>query len=234
VAALREAVAERRPTAVHLCNAYTLTLSSRDASYARSLDGALNLVDGTPVTWYYRLLTGNPARGPVRGPSFMRRVLDEPGLRHYLYGGTERVLANLEAAIALHHPAAAVVGRHAPPFSSLDDHDVASLVADLEATHASVVWVGLGTPKQDLLLAALAESTDVVGVGVGAAFDFLSGEKKEAPAVLHGTGLEWLHRLATEPRRLWRRYLLGNVAFLRLATHELRAQRRLRRLHSSA
>jgi N-acetylglucosaminyldiphosphoundecaprenol N-acetyl-beta-D-mannosaminyltransferase len=80
----------------------------------------------------------------------------------------------------------------------------------------------------------LAESTDVVGVGVGAAFDFLSGEKKEAPAVLHGTGLEWLHRLATEPRRLWRRYLLGNVAFLRLATHELRAQRRLRRLHSSA
>ena len=234
VAALREAVSQRRPTAVHLCNAYTLTLSATDPDYARSLDGAVNLVDGVPVAWYYRLLTGTAARGPVRGPSFMRRMLDEPGLRHYLYGGTEQVLDSLEQAIATDHPDAVVVGRQAPPFRPLEDADVAELVADVEATDATVVWVGLGTPKQDILLAALARSTHVVGVGVGAAFDFLSGEKKEAHRLLHGTGLEWLHRLATEPRRLWRRYLLGNAAFVRLAARELRAQRGSRRRQAGA
>jgi len=229
VAALREAVAHRKATAVHLCNAYTLTLAAKDADYAQALRGGLNLIDGTPVTWYYRLLAGKPARGPVRGPSFMRRMLDEPSLRHYLYGGTEAVLENLETAIATEHPHAVVVGSHAPPFRALESTDVAALVADIEATKASIVWVGLGTPKQDHVLSVLAESSSVVSVGVGAAFDFLSGEKKEAPPALHGTGLEWLHRLATEPRRLWRRYLLGNSAFLRLAVRELRSQSRSRR-----
>jgi len=229
VAAVLDAVAQRRPTAVHLCNAYTLTLAAKDADYARSLDGGLNLVDGTPVAWYYRLLTGTPARGPVRGPSFMRRMLDEPGLKHYLYGGTDEVLDSLEKAIATEHPAASVAGRHAPPFRALEDQDIAALMADLQATKAHIVWVGLGTPKQDHLLALLAASSSVVSVGVGAAFDFLSGEKREAPPALHGSGFEWMHRLATEPRRLWRRYLLGNSTFLRLAVRELRSQSRSRR-----
>lgn len=234
VVAVLEAVGQRRATAVHLCNAYTLTLSAKDSDYARSLDGGLNLIDGTPVAWYYRLLTRAPARGPVRGPSFMRRMLDEPGLRHFLYGGSDEVLESLEKAIAAEHPQAVVVGSHAPPFRPLEDADIAALLTDLRATDATIVWVGLGTPKQDLLLARLAQSSNVVSIGVGAAFDFLSGEKKEAPPALHGSGLEWLHRLATEPRRLWRRYLLGNTAFIRLAGRELRAQRRSRRRQGGA
>jgi len=234
VAAVLQAAAHHRSTAVHLCNAYTLTLSAKDADYARSLDGGLNLIDGTPVAWYYRLLTRAPARGPVRGPSFMRRMLDEPGLQHYLYGGTDEILGSLEKAIATEHPNAVVVGSHAPPFRPLQDADVAALLADLRATNATIVWVGLGTPKQDHLLALLAESSSVVSIGVGAAFDFLSGAKKEAPRALHGTGLEWVHRLATEPSRLWRRYLLGNATFVRLAVRELRAQRRSRRRQGGA
>lgn len=234
IAAVLEALAEGRPTAVHLCNAYTLTLSAGNADYARSLNGGLNLIDGTPVAWYYRLLTGAPSRGPVRGPSFMRRMLDEPGLRHYLYGGTDEVLEGLQKAIVSKHPNAVIVGSHAPPFRPLEDSDVVALLADLRATAANIVWVGLGTPKQDHLLAQLAESSSVVSVGVGAAFDFLSGEKKEAPPVLHGSGFEWLYRLATEPRRLWRRYLLGNTAFVRLASRELLAQRRSRRRQGGA
>lgn len=224
---VRTAADERRPLAVHLCNAYTLTLADRDAEYARTLGRpSLNLVDGTPVTWYFRALTGRAARGPVRGPTFMRRMLREPGLRHFLFGGSPEVLVNLERRIVSEHPQAEVVGRIAPPFGPLQDEDFDQLRAALAQSGADVVWVGLGTPKQDVVVDRLAREVGTVAIGVGAAFDFLSGAKREAPAFLHRTGLEWLHRLATEPRRLWRRYLFGNAAFLRLAASELVQQRR--------
>jgi N-acetylglucosaminyldiphosphoundecaprenol N-acetyl-beta-D-mannosaminyltransferase len=213
---------------VHLCNAFTLSLAARDASYARALGGgSLNLVDGTPVTWYFRLRHGGAARGPVRGATLMRRVLDEPGIRHYLYGGTEEVLAHLRAAIGLQHPVAEVVGAESPPFRETSDEDVDHLVEALSRTGANVVWIGLGTPKQDILIDRLTRTHDCVALGVGAAFDFLSGQKREAPDFLHGTGLEWTHRLISEPGRLWRRYLWGNAGFLGLAARELwRADRR--------
>lgn len=213
--------------AVHLCNAYTLTLSDRDPAYAASLGGAsLNLVDGTPVTWYYRALTGRRAQGPVRGPSFMRRMLDEPGIKHFLYGGTADVLAGLRATIQEEHPCADLVGAIAPPFAPLQEHEFTRLAAALKETKAQIVWVGLGTPKQDYLVQRLAAETGVVAIGVGAAFDFLSGHKREAPALLHRSGFEWTHRLATEPRRLWRRYLVGNVVFVRMALRGLREHRK--------
>jgi N-acetylglucosaminyldiphosphoundecaprenol N-acetyl-beta-D-mannosaminyltransferase len=219
---VRDAALSSQSLAVHLCNAYTLSLAARDQQYAAALaQTSLNLVDGTPVTWFFRLRTGATARGPVRGAELMRRTLDQPGLRHYLYGGTSEVLDSLQTALAIDHPTARVVGAEAPPFRPFDDADVQALLADLKRTDANVVWVGLGTPKQDLLLAELARLGGGLGIGVGAAFDFLSGHKAEAPAFLHGTGLEWAHRLLTEPRRLWRRYLWGNVAFLRLAATEL-------------
>ena len=226
---VRASATTRQPLAVHLCNAYTLTLASKDDGYAECLRRrSLNLADGTPVTWYYRALTGRRPHGPVRGPSFMRRMLAEPDMTHFLYGGTDAVLAALEEAISAAHPQARVVGRISPPFGRLRDRDFALLAQALTASMPHIVWVGLGTPKQDVLVDRLANDIGVVAVGVGAAFDFLSGQKKEAPRFLHRTGLEWLHRLATEPRRLWRRYLFGNAAFVRLATQELIRRRRSR------
>jgi N-acetylglucosaminyldiphosphoundecaprenol N-acetyl-beta-D-mannosaminyltransferase len=212
--------------AVHLCNAYTITLAARDARYRAALNGrSVNLIDGTPVAWHVRLLTGRPAKGPVRGPSFMRRMLDEPGLRHFLYGGTDEVLASLRREIAVSHPVATVCGAVAPPFRPVREGDVAALREELRGARADVVWVGLGTPKQDYLLASLVESDCCVAVGVGAAFDFIAGHKREAPLILQQSGFEWVHRLITEPRRLWKRYLLGNTRFVWLSMRALWSDR---------
>ncbi|RZS91281.1 N-acetylglucosaminyldiphosphoundecaprenol N-acetyl-beta-D-mannosaminyltransferase [Motilibacter rhizosphaerae] len=217
----------RQGVGVHMCNAYTLVSAEADEAHRASLaDDALNLVDGTPVSWYSRAVTREPSRGPVRGPGLMKAMLDRPHLRHFLLGGTDEVLADLRTAIERDHPAAEVVGAVAPPFRDPTDEDVAAYAEAVRRSGANVVWVGLGTPRQDLLIARLAGSVDAVLVGVGAAFDFLSGHKPEAPAYLHGTGFEWVHRLLSEPGRLWRRYLISNAVFVRLAARELRRQRR--------
>jgi N-acetylglucosaminyldiphosphoundecaprenol N-acetyl-beta-D-mannosaminyltransferase len=223
---LRDAVAARRPLAVHLCNAFTLTLAAQDAAYAACLSAnperghRVNLVDGTPVAWFAQLLTGRPSMGPVRGPTFMRRMLDEPHIRHFLYGGTEDVLARLQDQIARTHPNATVVGAIAPPVKEFDDADVTALSAQLRRSRTDILWVGLGTPKQDHFVERLVAQHDCVAVGIGAAFDFISGEKPEAPQSLQGTGFEWIYRLLSEPKRLWRRYLVGNLQFAWLVARE--------------
>src|SRR4051794_33281611 len=97
--------------AVHLCNAYTVTLADRSAGYRGLLNHrSLNLPDGTPVSWYHRVASGLKVRGPVRGPSLMRAVLERPGLRHYLLGSSPEVLADLERAVKTEHPDAVVAG----------------------------------------------------------------------------------------------------------------------------
>jgi N-acetylglucosaminyldiphosphoundecaprenol N-acetyl-beta-D-mannosaminyltransferase len=233
VASLAAAARAGEPQGLHLCNAYTLALAGRDPAYRETLlhPGAVNLPDGAPVAWYYRLASGAHARGPVRGPGLMRAALAEPGLRHFLLGGTEGVLADLAAEIVGSHPQAVVAGTLAPPFRDPTDADVEDWAATIRASGAEVTWIGLGTPRQDQLIARLTGRTGSVLVGVGAAFDFLSGHKAEAPALLHGTGLEWVYRLVSEPRRLWRRYLFGNAAFLAATARELAAARRRRVSH---
>lgn len=214
----------RQPLAVHLCNAYTLTLAAKDPAYAAALQHrSLNLPDGVPVGWFSRWQTGRPNSGPVRGPGLMRATLLRPGLSHFFLGGDEEVLTGLERAAHVVNPAVQVVGRLSPPYAPLDDASVETWATQIRDSGADIVWVGLGTPKQDLALAQLVDRVGVVLVGVGAAFDFLAGTKREAPERLRGTGLEWVYRLANEPRRLWRRYLIGNVQFLLIARRELRA-----------
>jgi N-acetylglucosaminyldiphosphoundecaprenol N-acetyl-beta-D-mannosaminyltransferase len=228
VDSLAAAAAAGSPQGLHLCNAYTLTLATRDPAYRATLQhpGAVNLPDGTPVSWYYRLASRHGARGPVRGPSLMKAGLARPGLRHFLLGGTDDVLADLEEVIARDYPQAVVAGRLAPPFGDPGDADLELWAASVREAGADVVWVGLGTPRQDVVISRLVGRTGAVLVGVGAAFDFLSGHKSEAPEVLHRTGLEWVYRLASEPRRLWRRYLFGNAAFVVQAVRQLALARR--------
>ena len=232
VASLANAALSGEPQGLHLCNAYTLSLAMRDPHYRKSLQhpGAVNLPDGTPVTWYFRLASRSPVRGPVRGPGLLRAALARPGLRHYLLGGTEEVLADLQAAIAREYPQAEVVGAFAPRFGDPTESELDAWAGRVCESGANLLWIGLGTPRQDHVIAELTGRTGAVAVGVGAAFDFLSGHKAEAPKVLHDTGLEWLHRLASEPRRLWRRYLFGNAAYLGHAARQLRAGRRSARL----
>jgi len=199
---------------VHLCNAYTLSLVDGDEQMRSALLAAdLNLADGTPVAVLGRR-HGLP--GPVRGTELVGEVARQGGadVRHYLYGGNEGVADLMAAALVRAVPEASVVGTECPPFRPLTDADLAGLVDRVRESGADVLWIGLGTPRQDYLVHLLAPQLSIPVVPVGAAFDFWSGTIREAPRFLRGTGLEWVYRLAREPRRLWRRYLLGNPRFL--------------------
>jgi N-acetylglucosaminyldiphosphoundecaprenol N-acetyl-beta-D-mannosaminyltransferase len=199
---------------VHLCNAYTLSLVDRDPTLrAALLEADLNLADGTPVAWLGRQ---SGMTGPVRGS----RLVGEVGalgiglVHHYLHGGKEGVADRMADELRRTLPGISVVGSSTPPFRPLSDDDIDALVERVRDSGANVLWIGLGTPRQDYLVHRLACRLAMPIVPVGAAFDFWSGEVSEAPAILHGSGLEWLHRLASEPRRLWHRYLVGNPRFL--------------------
>lgn len=236
VRGIEDAAHAKRSQGLHLCNAYTLTLATQQSEYRHMLahDQAVNLPDGTPVAWYFRLAHRRPARGPVRGPSLMKATLARTTLRHFLLGGTEEVLADLERVIARRYPGADVVGRLAPPFAEPGPEEIDGFAQVINECGAQVVWVGLGTPRQDRVIAALVDKVDAVLIGVGAAFDFLSGHKAEAPVMLHQTGLEWTYRLAQEPRRLWRRYLVGNTLFIISAARQLPSARRTDALSTKA
>lgn len=208
-----------RGMVVHLCNSYTLALARKDPAYAEMINrGDLNLPDGTPLAWLGKREQIPGFTSATRGPDLMREALrkgQDRGTRHYLYGSTPEVLARLREQIREFAPDAEVVGLESPPFGDQDEQAYAAAAGRMTEARADVVWVGLGTPRQDWAADALGRHADAVVVPVGAAFDFLAGTKPEAPRVLRDSGLEWVFRLMTEPRRLWRRYLVGNAGFLR-------------------
>jgi N-acetylglucosaminyldiphosphoundecaprenol N-acetyl-beta-D-mannosaminyltransferase len=216
-------VTGRAQGAVHLCNAYTLSLASRDPLLADVLErGSLNLPDGMPLVWIAKRIGVEHLETRVYGPDLMAKALDVGrsfGVKHYLYGSTDDVLAKLTGEIDRHWPGADIVGAESPPFTD-DPLVFERSLAAIEASGATVVWVGLGTPKQDVIAQRLAERHPVTFVAVGAAFDFLAGTKKQAPPWAQRNGLEWGYRLATEPGRLWKRYLIGNTRFVVLNVRE--------------
>jgi N-acetylglucosaminyldiphosphoundecaprenol N-acetyl-beta-D-mannosaminyltransferase len=213
---------------VHLCNAYTLALADADDSYRAMLARAsVNLPDGTPVVWANRLLHRDaevPAER-VRGPQLFLDVFDrgqDHGLRHYLLGSTPEVLAALETNLRRDYPRAEIVGVESPPFRPSTEVERDEQAERIRASGAQVVWVGLGTPKQDWECARLRDRLPLVFVAVGAAFDFAAGTKQPAPTWMQDNGLEWAHRFASEPGRLWRRYLFGNTRFVLAAVRRRR------------
>lgn len=206
--------------AVHLCNAYTLSLAHGDADYAALLDRAsLNLPDGAPLVWLARRFGAelSAANRPRGCDVFLRTVTDgrADGLRHYLYGATDETVTALRAELHRRAPGAHIVGAEAPPFrplSPVEENDVTTRFVD---SGADIVWVGIGTPRQDAFCDRFSTKVPATFIAVGAAFDFLAGNKREAPAWMQASGTEWMYRFASEPRRLWKRYLVGNAVFAR-------------------
>jgi N-acetylglucosaminyldiphosphoundecaprenol N-acetyl-beta-D-mannosaminyltransferase len=212
---------------IHLCNAYTFALADQDTRFKAMLEhAAINFPDGKSVVWANKLLhrSSTIPNDRVYGPDLFLDVFEkgqELGLRHYLLGSTPQVLSKLETELRRRFPKAAIVGVVSPPFRALTEQETAEQTARLVESKAQVIWVGLGTPKQDWESARLAGDVAAVFLAVGAAFDFIAGEKKQAPLWMQRNGLEWLFRLAVEPRRLWRRYLFGNARFLRAMIKEM-------------
>ena len=177
--------------------------------------------DGMPLVWALRR-AGYLSAGRVYGPDLMAGVFDRgqaEGVRHFLYGTTPEVLDDLEAGLLRRFPKARIVGRHSPPFRPLSAPEREEIAREIDAARPDIVWVGLSTPKQERWMAEMRDLLEApLLIGVGAAFDFHAGRKPQAPAALQKRGLEWAFRLATEPRRLWRRYLHVVPAYLVLST----------------
>jgi N-acetylglucosaminyldiphosphoundecaprenol N-acetyl-beta-D-mannosaminyltransferase len=177
----------------------------------------LTTPDGMPTVWLGRL-HGFKHMTRVYGPDYMLGLCEQSvarGYRHFLYGGKDGVAEELRAELIRRFPGLQIVGTYTPPFRPLNAAEEADLRSQLETLKPDVLWCGLSTPKQERFMAAYSKSLPVkLMVGVGAAFDLLSGNLSEAPDWVKKAGLQWLYRLVKEPRRLWRRYLSNNPRFV--------------------
>jgi N-acetylglucosaminyldiphosphoundecaprenol N-acetyl-beta-D-mannosaminyltransferase len=177
--------------------------------------------------WLLRL-KGHNIRQRVYGPDLMLLLCEEAakrGWRCFLYGGATGVPEQLMEVLEKRFPGLQIVGTYSPPFRPLTAEEDEAVCAMINAAKPDIVWVGLGSPKQDIWMYEHREKLDVsVMHGVGAAFDFLTGRVKQAPRWMMNAGLEWLFRLLQEPRRLWKRYTLTNLKFVfYLLAHVLRS-----------
>jgi N-acetylglucosaminyldiphosphoundecaprenol N-acetyl-beta-D-mannosaminyltransferase len=201
---------------IHLLNAYSVALAEQNVDYRKCLlTATTNFPDGKPLSLFTRW-TSSPLK-QVRGPRLFENVMDEGrgrGVRHFLLGSTPETLEKLKNALEHRYPGVQIVGVMSPPFRELTAAEIVDQDAKIADTKPDIVWVGLGTPKQDFEAQRLARSGRFMAVAVGAAFDFSAGTKREAPNWMSAVGVEWLFRFASEPRRLWRRYLIGNVVFI--------------------
>jgi N-acetylglucosaminyldiphosphoundecaprenol N-acetyl-beta-D-mannosaminyltransferase len=205
------------PNWVGVCNAYTATVARRDRSLRAFYEAAaLNLPDGMPLVWASRLY-GRPIPERVSGPDFLlslARAAAARGYRFFFLGATEPVLDAMSRNLRIAAPGLTVAGTLAPPFGTFSGEDDRRMAEAVNAARPDVLWVGMSAPKQETWLLRMGDRLHVrLGVGVGAAFDFFAGRVRRAPAWMRGAGLEWVWRLSQEPRRLWKRYLVGNAGF---------------------
>ena len=176
---------------------------------------AMNVPDGMPL-----VLIGKALGFPVSrtcGPDLMEKMMLEGPknrLKHFFYGGKEGVADALARIYREKAPGVEIVGTYCPPFRSLTSMESAEIVEIIKKSGADIVWVGMSSPKQDVWIVEHKDHLTATLIGVGAAFDFHSGAVKRAPTWMQHYGLEWLHRLAQEPRRLWRRYLVLAPTFV--------------------
>ena len=207
-----------------ICNAHSVVTTRQDQAFAAAVAGAdMATPDGAPVAWMLKRL-GATGQTRVSGPDLMLDYCahaSRSGQSIYLYGSTDATLAALQVELLRRWPALRIAGAESPPFRALTPEEDAAAVRRINASGAGTVWVSLGCPKQELWMAAHRGRVQAVMVGVGAAFDFHAGTVLRAPGWMRDNGLEWLHRLASEPRRLWKRYLVTNTAFVLGAARQL-------------
>ncbi len=218
-------IAERRANFVCLRDVHGVMACQKDqALLAIHETAGLVAPDGMPLVWLGRLM-GSRRIGRVCGPDLMPALCAlslEKGYRHYFYGGAPGVTERLVERLRARFPGLEIAGAHAPPFRPLSEMEDQAVVAAINESGADIVWVGLGSPKQERWMAAHLGRLDApVMLGVGAAFDFHAGAIGRAPVWMQNSGLEWLFRLVSEPRRLWRRYLVMAPKFLVLAVLQL-------------
>ncbi len=215
---IEAAVAARQRAYVCVAAVHTVMESQEDLELREAvLASDFTVPDGQPLVWAMNLL-GHHLSSRVYGPDLMERACEraaETGQRFFLYGGRAEALERLRDELPARYPGLTIAGIRHAPFRELTEEEAAEVAAELNAANADVVWVGLGVPLQEKWMNAMRARLEApVLVGVGAAFDFHAGLKRQAPDGMQRLGLEWAFRLMQEPRRLWRRYLRYNPRFV--------------------
>ncbi len=210
----------RKRTYICVAPASTIVDSQSDHSYKKVLDNADMITpDGMPLVWAAKLM-GDKNIERTYGPDLLLALCErgqEKGYGHYFYGGMESTCSLLGNVLKKKFSNIDIRGYYAPPFRPSHAQEDEEIIGRINGLNADVLWVGLGSPKQDYWMYEHREKLNVpVIIGVGAAFDFIAGVKRQAPWWMQRCGLEWFFRLCSEPKRLWRRYLIGNTRFIYL------------------
>ncbi len=227
---LARAIAGGPPAYVVTPNAAHLATLQENQVFQAVYRGAwLSVADGLPLVWASRLLH-TPLPGRVNGTDLFERLCAgaaERGLSVFLLGGRPGAADAAAEALRRRHPRLLIAGTRCPPPGFERDIDELGRVDEaIRAAHPALLFVGLGAPKQEFWIASHGIRLGVpVALGIGVSFEFVGGMVRRAPRWMQRTGLEWFYRLLTEPRRLWRRYLFGNITFLRLVARQWWAQR---------
>lgn len=216
----RIAVAARagEPLAVSALAVHGLMTGSQDPEHRYRLNHFDLLVpDGQPVRWALRWLHGIRLADRVYGPTLMLKTCERAatdGLPIFLFGGTDDLLARLQDNLLSQFPSLKIAGVRASMFRCLEPEERDELVAEIRESGATIAFIGLGCPRQEIWGYEFREALSMPLLAVGAAFNFHAGTLSQAPSFLQDHGLEWLYRLLAEPRRLWRRYLILNPLYL--------------------
>jgi len=217
-------IARGRPGYMCLTGVHGVMEAHANLQFRRILNSAvLNAPDGMPLSWIGHW-QGHREMDRVFGPDFMAAMCGISvalGYRHFLYGGEAGVAESLQSVLEKRFPGLKIVGTYTPPFRELNRSEEAELLTRIRTSSPHIMWIGLSTPKQERFMAAWRERLQVpLLVGVGAAFDFHTGRIQDSPRWIKRAGLQWLHRLIQDPRRLARRYWRTHPAFLwQMALH---------------
>ncbi len=212
-------IAHREKGYICVAATHTVMVCDEDPELREAvLNSSLTLPDGQPLVWAMNALGGD-LEERVYGPELMARSCERAagtGTRMYLYGGRNQgALVQLALNLRQRFPGVKIVGGYSPPFRDLSEEEEDAIVAEMNGSKADVIWIGVGAPKQEKWMAAMRDRLEApVLVGVGAAFDFHAGLVPQAPEWMQSAGLEWLFRMAQEPRRLAPRYVRYNPRFI--------------------
>jgi N-acetylglucosaminyldiphosphoundecaprenol N-acetyl-beta-D-mannosaminyltransferase len=225
VAILEKWQTERRREYVLCTSVHGLVEAQGDPEIKNALNrSGLTTEDGMPLVWWCQR-SGYSTAGRVSGTDLLMAMGErapQTGHRHYFYGGSPKVVEALVSRLKQRFPGLVIAGYHSPPFRSLTPEEDAADIQAINETRPDYVWIGLGMPKQDKWIVQHVGKVDAAALlGVGAAFDFVAGAKLRAPLWMQRSGLEWLFRLISEPRRLARRYLVYNSIFVIRALQQI-------------
>lgn len=187
-------------------------------------EAAMTIPDGMPLVWVGHT-QGKRHMRRVTGPDLMLELFSRPEFchtTHFLYGGEEGVAEELRSRLKQQFPTARIIGTYTPPFRDLDSFEEQQFIARISMLKPDIIWVGISCPRQELFMARYLPLLETkLMFGVGAAFDYHTGRIRDCSTWIKRAGLQWLHRLMQDPRRLWRRYLHNNPAFVWLITLQM-------------